>query len=380
MKRVLIMLAFPSVLAVPSHSQIAYDGMILDRLNKWDGYPAHLFDGTKHIIWWCSQASDGKDSIWRAQKTGDLVPAGPGGWGTYSQVLTHGQISWADSHICDPSVIRGTFTHGSNTYSHALYFTAQVPGPVEAKIGLAFSNDGISWTPSSAAVVVPYGTAPGYGAGMSGVAYHPANGRLLHAYLDSTQTPILRLNESIDGKTFFPVPSYPTQLHAAGRRGNDGQGPDISYNPRDGYWYAAIKNYDSAGIYDGETRILRSRNANDLLGPWDVIGVFNSTVTGLPQNHNPGLGKLLNGNLYIDSQGWAYVFFSVGQERPNVRTWQIAQGRFRPGPLASNFYALAPCRVVDTRSEGGPLAAGETRDFAQWASCGVPSDASAVSI
>jgi hypothetical protein len=52
----------------------------------------------------------------------------------------------------------------------------------------------------------------------------------------------------------------------------------------------------------------------------------------------------------------------------------------------SSFYALTPCRLVDTRTAAGPfggpaLAFGESRPFTVSAgACGVPADAKAVSM
>lgn len=324
------LLAPLALLAVPglATAQVAYDGPILDRANKWDGQPAHLVIGGTHHMWWCSQGPGSKDVIYYSKKTGSL---GPGGWSTPQQVLDHTQVTWADSFICDPSVIRGSFSYNGTAYAYALFFTAFVPSSGgENSIGVAFSNNGINWVTHISPVIVPSGNPAFYGAGMSGVAFHPTTGKLMHAYLDTTYSPILRLNETTNGLSFTPSPPSATQLHAAGRQGDDGQGPDIAYHPGDGHWYAAIKNHDPKGIYDGESRVLRSVNPNDLLGAWQVIGIFNSTVTGKPQNHNPGIGKTANGSLHADAQGWAYVFFAVGQERPAVGTWQIAQGRFRP--------------------------------------------------
>lgn len=358
---VLLLTIAATLLAIPSSAQIAYDGIILGRANRWDGYPSHLYFGGKHYIWWCSQGANSTDVIYRSTKTGSL---GPTGWSTPAQVFSEAQSPWATHHTCDPSVIRGTFTYSGQTYTYALYYTADtntsgVGG--DASIGVAFSNDGINWTSYPNAILFPAGTGSGYGAGMSGVAFYPPTGQLMHAYLDSSVNPILRLNASSDGISFSPFPPQATQLHAAGRLGNDGQGPDISYNTADRHWYAAIKNHDPAGIYDGETRVLRSTNPDDLLGTWEVLGIFNSSVTGWPQNHNPGLSKNQDGTLYVDSQGWAYVFFSVGNERPDVGTWEVAQGRFRTGSSPTEVVVDVNATIpgyLAVSSTGGVVTAG----------------------
>ena len=54
---------------------------------------------------------------------------------------------------------------------------------------------------------------------------------------------------------------------------------------------------------------------------------------------------------------------------------------FDPG----NFFALVPCRLVDTRNAAGPyggpaLTAGTTRNFVLAGQCGIPAEARAVSV
>ena len=56
-----------------------------------------------------------------------------------------------------------------------------------------------------------------------------------------------------------------------------------------------------------------------------------------------------------------------------------------PVPRQTSYWALAPCRVLDTRDAGRPagfgppaLAAGETRTFAAASTCGIPADAAAL--
>lgn len=51
-----------------------------------------------------------------------------------------------------------------------------------------------------------------------------------------------------------------------------------------------------------------------------------------------------------------------------------------PAGLAGGFYTLSPCRVLDTRLGGGPLAAGQSYAVAVAARCGVPRSATAVAL
>jgi hypothetical protein len=56
-----------------------------------------------------------------------------------------------------------------------------------------------------------------------------------------------------------------------------------------------------------------------------------------------------------------------------------------PGNAVAGFYTLAPCRVADTRgpvaANGGPaLAAGGSRSFILSGQCGIPPEATAVSL
>lgn len=50
------------------------------------------------------------------------------------------------------------------------------------------------------------------------------------------------------------------------------------------------------------------------------------------------------------------------------------------GPVGLDYYTIAPCRVLDTRTAGGPLVSGVPRTLAVTGLCGVPADAVAVAI
>jgi len=308
---------------------LIYDGIIANRAGKYDGMPTHLFSGGVHRLWWCSQGNVGEE-IWYATKAGTI---GIGGWSAPVKVFGTAQSPWTVRGTCDPSVLKGAFSYAGKSFSYAMFYSSsRVAGGVGSNgaIGVAYSKDGTIWQAYPNPIIVPStGSTTGYGAGMSGVAYKPGTTVIEHVYLDSTLNPILRLSEGTGGVSFSPLPGTATQLDYAGRNA-DGQGPDIAYNPVNQHWYAVIKNTDHNGIYDGETRILKAETPNSLLGAWQVLYVINSSTTGWPQNNNPGLAKNSDSTLYVDSSGWAYVFFTVGSERPNTGDWALAQARFWP--------------------------------------------------
>lgn len=311
-----------------------YDGVILGSSGTWDAYPSHLYVNGIHNIWWCGTSSIGGslsthvDAVFHSQKPSSL---GPGGWSARSEVFNHQHVAWASNHVCDPSVANGSFNFGSSTYDYALYFTADTndaTAGVDNAIGVAFSNDGGTWTSNPTPVIEPdNGFNGSYGAGMSGVSWDGSF--LVHTFFDSTNGNRIRLKESTDGIQFSPTPSQNTFISDSGRNPGDGQGPDIAYSPSEERWYAVIKTHSPNGTYDGETRVLRATQPNELLGTWEVIAIFNSADTGWALNHNPALAKNADGTLFRNSEGWGYVFISVGNELPDWPSWNIAQGRFR---------------------------------------------------
>ena len=338
--RVCLLLLVLSGIAMEAGAQVAYDGVLFVRGNRWDSYPSHLFINGKHYIWWCGQSSVGGywgqwvDAIFYTTKNSTL---GSGGWSSPWQVFNNTNSPWAINHVCDPTVIPGSFSYGGSNYSFALYYTADnsttTPG-VDNAVGLAFSNNGTSWTAYPSIVISTQGTPNGtYGAGASGAAINPVTSQIVQLYDDTTMTPPTRLKGSMNGISFAPTPPSATQLNVAGRGGS--AAPDVSFHNADRHWYVAIQTYDAQGVWGGETRVLRSVNPEDLYGSWELVGTFNRTVTGNTSNNNPGLGRQADTTLYVDAQGWAYTFFGTGSDT-DPWGWDLAQGRFRPGGSPSS--------------------------------------------
>lgn len=321
------------LLAIPlaAAAEVVYDGPILGRPKKYDYAPAHLFLSGVHHLWWCTASNSG-DEIWMATKPGKL---GAGGWTPAGKVFGRKHSPLTFQHTCDPSVLKGDFSFGGEPYGYAMYYTsARQSGGVNNAIGVAFSSDLTEWTANPEPVITPAAPTPGYGAGMSGVAYKPGTKTIEQVYFDSSATPTVRLAEGTDGSVFAPIPGEATQIAASGALGN-GESPDIAFHPGDQRWYAVISNTTEANASATiETRVLRATAPNTLTGGWEVVGTIGPALTGEAWNHNPGLGKNADSTLYVDAEGWAYCFFGAGAARPEVATWEVAQARFKPGPPA----------------------------------------------
>jgi|GEM_PF-3036821 len=359
--------------AVFGVGETLYDGVIIDRPSVYDAYPSHLFIDGIHHIWYCG-ASDvtNTDAIFYTTKSTPLSQVG--GWSSPLEVVNNTNVAWATQHICDPNVIRGAFTYNSQPYEYAMYFTGDdgsAPQGIRAAVGVAFSNDRVSWVTHPARIITATDPlAAEYGAGQSTVAWAPDNSDTLYQlYRDSTavfgvDSEIL-LAATTDGLTYSPIPGTETLIPETGVNGINATSPDLAYNPLDRHWYAITHTFGFGGptIPDFRVRLLRSKAPDALLAEWDQLAEWDVGDSGEETNIEPSLARNENGSLYIDENGWLYVFFTVGEWIPNFNTWGIAQARYRVvdpkgKTVADNFTNMGPRRragqtLTGHRSEAG---------------------------
>lgn len=292
---------------LPLAAELVLDGKIVDRSNRWDGYPTHLYINGVHRMWFCGQSPvTGADAIFYTENVGSL--ANLNGWSTPVELINHHDVPWANHHICDPTVIHGDFTYNSQSYSLALMFTANLLGgfPSGDNVeGVAFSNDGLNWVVHDDWVVEPDGGFDGsYGAGAGASAWGPESGTIHHAYRDTTTTFgtwRIRYKSSSDSINFIPTPSLDTLLSEASAADN-GSAPDLAYHAPEALWYGAIQDI-SGGDPNNPVRILRATNQDDLFGTWQTIDSISSATTGEELNLLPGLARNKSSSLFVDPDG-----------------------------------------------------------------------------
>lgn len=272
--------------------------------------------------YWCGANSDGKEVIFhRASNYGGTAPN--------DVALAPNAGFFFRYHVCDPSIVGGSFTYGGTNFAYALYFTADITNNGNNVIGVAFSNDLVhfwadsNWVvfeqvlnaencvdPISGAHYAPYGAgeqsglrvlfgAPGAvqliyndnsAAGTStcfpaiaGQAC-PPNGAVLYSVL------------STDGMNF----GAPSVVNTAGIPDVRTRG-DYALDTHDGAnlkYYAALPDTcprvgTEALGYDIAT--IPAANITGTSGSWTKLTNISTDDTVSELNHNPGLLRDTNG-------------------------------------------------------------------------------------
>lgn len=295
-----------------------YEGILLSRPNLYDYAPSAMYgDGNNIRMWWGSN-NNGHDGIYHSYFTSS-------GWATPQLVMQSSSSGWDSYHTCDPSVIKGSFSYNNTNYQYAMYYTGTYdPAGRDSHIGVAFSNDGLSWVRYSGPVVGPQGNAAGsYGAGMQTV-YRDSSGLITMVYYDSTTggSPYCMATSS-DGKNFSsptiltnPSPSLYTEIG------------DIAYSPSEGKWWISTKHNDQ------EIFIYKTANSS-LTSTWNYCGLIDKNLTGNTANHNPGWLRYPNGDIYIESNTlYKYICFGTGVWAANngaADTWDIGWAKIVEG-------------------------------------------------
>lgn len=310
--KVLCLLLMLPVLGIMANAGATrYMGVTLYR-SDYDYAPSVMIgDGPLIKMWWGGGTGSG-DGIYYSRLT-------PTGWESPRLVFTRSSSGWDSRHVCDPSVIKGSFTFNGVNYSYAMYYTATYDNiGYDSHIGVAFSNDGVNWVRYGPPIISPHGDATPptkqYGAGMCTV--YNDNGTIIMIYFDSTLGGNYMVT-STDGINFGnrqKVP-HPRSWEHIG---------DIAYSSSEGKWYICTKHGNDQEIYIYETE------NSSLMSTWRHTGGISSLTTGNVKNHNPGFLRDPYGNIYFEANTeYIYVYYGTGSTSPS--TWNIGQSIYVRG-------------------------------------------------
>ncbi len=338
-----------SVLFFVGSANAAYtftsNGIELSRA-AYDYAPSIIVDGTTTKMWWCGAkpplpGGEVYDGVYYSSKTGG------GAWSTPQLVLQSSLTDWENGHLCDPAVIKSSFTVNSINYSYVMYYGAADRSGQHTKIGAAFSNDGINWT--------KYGTGPiiidaqgvyEYSIGMPSV-YSTGGSNVTMVYFDSRRNNQAMIRTSTNGYDFNATTPYRLPFSSLDTFA------DIAYSTSESKWYLATKNqvdgsYDGTGHNDHESYVFRSHGSTLQTQDWTYVGKIDTALTGYRLNHNAGFYRSNIGDMY-ESSGSKYIAYGAQTGNPSVDDpgyWDIGKttiaGSFSSESTPGSFSLSSP--------------------------------------
>lgn len=323
------------------------DGPLWDR-PAYDYAASIIQEGATRRIWWCGYELYYTDVIYhRSQnlETGEYSPI--------QRVFapTMGEAKWDNQFVCDPSVVMGQFFNPDDqrTYAYAMYYTGtEVGAGTNARIGVAFSQDGISWIRYSGNPIIHPQVFPTttYGAGQA--ATYNSNGRANIWLFHTDFTPngeSLYMRTTTDGINFSDAMPISTDGVLPGQTVRVGNA-DLAFDYVGQQWYAVFPYaYDSGrprplrpGGKDRERYFfgLYRMPANQFpSGTWERLGLVSTDSTGQVTNHNPALVRDRFGNVNATLPSIEMIFSAGGS---NAETWDLFGARWsRNSPRNNDF-------------------------------------------
>lgn len=339
-------------LVLPIAAQGAWTGpeaqpLFINEANP-SGYnyaPSLITENGKTDIWWCGQ---GKTDVIYHRSFDPQT-----GFSPARIVFQPTPGSWNRQYVCDPSVIRGSFTNPADGrhYAYAMYYSGADNQPGNNnQTGLAFSNDKVTWVDYPTPVIAPINPAVAqgnYGTGQP--ASFNADGRSsLFVFTTDLTGPQgvpgfgdLYVRHTADG-VHFDAPVRVPNVASDGTTINPNS--DFAYDYASGEVYVitglpgrncrqvvckdAARNPDRETYQLGLFRMPIKALLSGRPERWTPAGYLNSDVTGFYLNHSPGFQRDPHGNItpFLPN---ITVFFSGGDPYPG--TWRIATATQTPG-------------------------------------------------
>lgn len=298
--------------------------------------PSIIQSGNLRQVWWCGQGVNPAD---HAQNTDTIQYESMNlitGYGDSPKtVLAETPHSWDSAFACNPRVIAGVFGNplgDGKAYSYAMYYVGTTsPGGIANSIGVAFSNDGVSWKKYPQPVIRTT-TQVAYGVGQP-VAYNTDRKSAITLYYENIDPAVSHLAAtSSDGVHFIPQGTLTTA-------GLDPDDPsptwgDMAYDPKTGSWYAVFNrslrpSSTTGGIFErGQLGVELYKIPADALltgtTPWQELGTIDTNLTGYESNFIAGFIHDSFGN--ISSPTYPSIQLYVAESDPQP-AWNASPAR-----------------------------------------------------
>ncbi|MDL4818479.1 hypothetical protein [Actinomadura opuntiae] len=360
-----------------THADTSDTGITVSHLdngaNAYDYTPTVIQQGSVQRIWWCGQNANPNPP---GQQTDTILYAThdtrTGAQSDPVTVLGPTAGAWDQVFTCNPGVVGGVFNNPLGdgvTYTLAMYYVGTAQGDGSANsIGVAFSNDGITWKKDPTPVITAANPAPG-AYGVAQPTPYNGDGRAgIHlVFWDTTAGHYYRVTSS-DGVHFgargqvsengWPYPSNGT----------------FAYDSQTGFWYTAMEidlraKATTGGVAEREAysyTLYRIPAAGFTSGgTWTQLTTVDTDRTGYELNFIPSMVRDGYGN--INTGDYPNVTMYYGASNPRTapdaspaqagtsadpNQWDLKAITWRPGhpelPLVRYYSAALHTHVVST--------------------------------
>jgi hypothetical protein len=299
------------------------------RKHRYNYSPTVIQSGNLRQIWWCGQAVNPAD---KSQDTDailyEAIDLKTNVTTTPVTVLAETPGAWDSVFTCNPKVIKGTFVNpleDGKTYSYAMYYVATADkNGHENCIGVAFSNDGISWNKYPHPVVMATSPA-GYGAAQP--AIYNSNGKAAIWMFYESDDPIEHhivatspdgLHFTIEGTLTTVGLNSDTVLSSWG---------DMAYDSATGYWYSLFNGplrdpSTTGGVPErGQlgVELYRIPGSSLLTGatPWQELHTFDTNLTTSEANFIGGFVRNQFGTVNVGKYPTIQMEVSISNPPPD---------------------------------------------------------------
>ena len=329
-------------------------------LGRYNYSPSVIQTGNTRQIWWCSQGVNSSDS---SQDT-DAIYFEWINMSTHQsygpvQVLSETPGAWDSAFTCNPKVVGGIFKNplgDGQTYTFAMYYVATAQGGgTNNSIGVAFSNNGITWKKYPRPIIQSTSQA-GYGVGQPVLYNADQKSAITMFYQDDGPTVHYVAAVSTDGLHF----KVQGTLTSYGLDEDDPQASwgDMTYDPKAGEWYAVFNRplrppSATGGVLErGQYGIELYKIRQDALltgaSPWKQLVTLDTNATGFESNFLAGFVRDFYGNIDLTSSPSINMYVSVSDPPPDwdatpaeagnsaiIQTWILMPMEWVPDPVAT---------------------------------------------
>jgi hypothetical protein len=325
-----------AVISSPVHASTTVGAPVVGTAGDYNYSPSVMQIGNTQYFWWCSGGTNPNDpSQFSDTIKYESINLSTGATVGPEIVLAETPGAWDSVYTCNPQVVTGSFTNplgnGIN-YTYAMYYVAtnQSAGTLN-DIGVAFSNDGVTWAKYPNPVITHNASDTGYGVGQPAAYNSNGAGGIYVLYENTYPSEGHWEATSTDGIHFTTQGEITTNgLNEVGLAGQSSYSSpswgNAAFDYQANYWYAVynmlVRNTATTGGVQERGQVgsvvYKIPAASLLTGatPWTLVNSVDTNLTGYESNFLPSFLHDRYGNVNVGGYPNIEIYTSGSNPAP----------------------------------------------------------------